>query len=58
MSILVLDRELRFALAAGDGLLTHGYTRGSVEGRTLRKVLPPRPPSASSPTTAQPSPAA
>ncbi len=41
MSILVFDRELRFALGAGDGLLTHGYTRGSVEGRTLREVLPP-----------------
>ena len=37
MSILVFDRELRFALRAGDGLLTHG----SVEGRTLQEVLPP-----------------
>ena len=40
MSILVFDRDLRFALGAGDGLLTHGYTRGSVEGRTLKEVLP------------------
>jgi diguanylate cyclase (GGDEF)-like protein/PAS domain S-box-containing protein len=41
MSILVFDRELRFALGAGEGLLTRGYTRGSVEGRTLSEVLPP-----------------
>jgi diguanylate cyclase (GGDEF)-like protein/PAS domain S-box-containing protein len=39
-SILVFDSELRYVLAAGGALATHGYQPGQLEGRHLSEVVP------------------
>jgi diguanylate cyclase (GGDEF)-like protein/PAS domain S-box-containing protein len=40
-AVCVFDHELRFSLVEGTGLDASGLGKGTLEGRTLREVLPP-----------------
>src|SRR6476469_4925433 len=39
--VMVVDRDLRFAFAGGEGLAGSGWSPGEIVGRTLREIVSP-----------------